>query len=151
MLSEKYELSQRYTNHSLRVTSIQVLEDGNVETRHIVRVSGHKNADSVANYARRLSAAKKRNLSTILAESVGAVCPVSVPEVESKRMKQQQLEPATMFNSTDDYDHVLQNLPHHLLNPLNIVPGCFTPIISNCNNVTFNVYTNGSSPNASLK
>ena len=60
-LSVKYNLSQRYTNHSLRVTSIQVLEDANVETRHIVRVSGHKNPDSISSYARRLSAAKKRN------------------------------------------------------------------------------------------
>ena len=95
MLSEKYQLSQRYTNHSLRVTSIQVLEDGNVETRHIVRVSGHKNPDSIANYARRLSAAKKRNLSTILAESVGAASPVSgsIETVENKTMKQQRKEP----------------------------------------------------------
>ena len=45
-LSEKYKLSQRYTNHSIRVTSLQVLEDANVEGRHIIRVSGHKSLES---------------------------------------------------------------------------------------------------------
>ena len=57
MLSTKYGLSQRYTNHSLRVTSLQVLDDANIDSRHIIRVSGHKNPESVSNYARRLSAA----------------------------------------------------------------------------------------------
>ena len=58
-LSLKYKLSQRYTNHSIRVTSVQTLEDVNVEGRHIVRISGHKSINSVQSYARRLSAARK--------------------------------------------------------------------------------------------
>ena len=149
-LSEKYGLSQRYTNHSLRVTSIQVLEDNNVETRHIVRVSGHKNPDSVSNYARRLSAAKKRNLSSILAESVGdAVRP---------RINQQQLDFLHQGNYDSSTDKFLQNIPQLLLNPselgaqkqstssshrsqLDIVPGSFQPILNNCIGVTFNVST----------
>ena len=61
-LSEKYKLSQRYTNHSIRVTSLQVLEDANVEGRHIIRVSGHKSLESVQNYARKLSSARKRSI-----------------------------------------------------------------------------------------
>ena len=141
-LSVKYNLSQRYTNHSLRVTSIQVLEDANVETRHIVRVSGHKNPDSISSYARRLSAAKKRNLSSILAESVGAARPISVSN-----------QP-TMFQGSDDssIDALIKNMPQHLLNPstseqstsssqLNIVPGRFAPFLNNCSHIAFNVYT----------
>jgi hypothetical protein len=55
-LSSKYNLSQRYTNQSIRVTSLQVLEDGNIEGRHIIRISGHKSLESVQNYnARKLS------------------------------------------------------------------------------------------------
>ena len=46
-LSIKYVLSQRYTNHSLRVTGLQALEDANIEGRHIIRVSGHKSEDSI--------------------------------------------------------------------------------------------------------
>ncbi len=47
LLSSKYELSIRYTNRSIRVTSMQVMEDGGVESRDIQRVSGHKYVDSV--------------------------------------------------------------------------------------------------------
>ena len=69
-LSIKYVLSQRYTNHSLRVTGLQALEDANIEGRHIIRVSGHKSEDSIKHYARNLSAARKRNISAILSSKV---------------------------------------------------------------------------------
>ena len=61
--STKYGLSERYTNHSIRVTSLQILEDENIEGRHIIRISGHKSVDYIQNYARRLSASRKRNIS----------------------------------------------------------------------------------------
>ena len=70
-ISSKYHLSQRYTNHSLRVTSMQILDDNNVESRHIVRVSGHKNTESIKSYARRLSAARKRSISQIISNNLG--------------------------------------------------------------------------------
>ena len=35
VVSTKYQLSQRYKNHSLRLTSLQVLEDGNIISWHI--------------------------------------------------------------------------------------------------------------------
>ena len=70
MFTQQYKLSQRYTNHCLRVTSLQVLDDLNVDSRHIIRVSGHKNTDSITNYARRLSTARKRKISSLLTSSV---------------------------------------------------------------------------------
>lgn len=69
-LSLKYNLSQRYTNHSLRVTGLQALEDANFEGRHIIRISGHKSEQSIKNYARKLSAARKRNISSVLSSVV---------------------------------------------------------------------------------
>ena len=62
-MSLRYNLSQRYTNHSLRVTGCQLLDDAGIEGRHIIRISGHKNEGSIKNYAGKLSAAKKRNIS----------------------------------------------------------------------------------------
>ena len=41
-----------------------------VEGRHIIRVSGHKSLESVQNYARKLSSARKRSISTIFSNSV---------------------------------------------------------------------------------
>ena len=69
-LSTKYELSQRYTNHSIRVTGLQALEDANFEGRHIIRISGHKNEESIKHYARNLSAARKRSISSVLSSII---------------------------------------------------------------------------------
>ena len=69
-MSVKYKLSQRYTNHCIRVTTVQVLEDNNIEGRHIQRVSGHKSLESIKCYARRLSAARQRGISDVLSNHV---------------------------------------------------------------------------------
>ena len=62
-LSLKYKLSQRYTNHSIRVTSLQVLEDNNIEGRHAIRISGHKSDQSIKCYARRtVGLTEERNI-----------------------------------------------------------------------------------------
>ena len=73
VMSMKYKLSVRYTNHCLRVTSMQVMDDAGVSARHIQRVSGHKSLDSVSNYARRLSTVKKRNISHLLSAATSIV------------------------------------------------------------------------------
>ena len=50
-LSEKAVLSRRYTNHSLRATSVNVLDDiGNFASRHIMTVTGHKSENSLKTY-----------------------------------------------------------------------------------------------------
>lgn len=46
-LLSKYNLLQRYTNHLIRVTGLQALEDANVEGRHIIKISGHKSGQSI--------------------------------------------------------------------------------------------------------
>ena len=70
-MSSKYNLSQRYTNHSIRVTSMQILDDNLIDGRHIQRVSGHKSLDSVQNYGRRLSTSRKRDISSIFSRAAG--------------------------------------------------------------------------------
>ena len=70
-MSKKYGLSRRYTNHCLRVTSTQTLDDANVESHHIIRVTGHKSESSVKNYARRLSSQKKKEISDIYTAATG--------------------------------------------------------------------------------
>ena len=50
VLSEKAALSRKYTNHSLRATSIHLLDAGNIPTRHIMSVTGHKAKSSLKSY-----------------------------------------------------------------------------------------------------
>ena len=109
-LSLKYRLSRRYTNHSLRVSSMQVMEDGNVAENHIMRVSGHKSRDSVANYARRLSAARKRKISSVLSSGVGEnVQPPRPPQPAVQPVRQQQpkvanhQQPPTVFPGNQSF------------------------------------------------
>ena len=66
-LSTKYYLSERYT---IRVTSLQALDDRNIEGRHIVRISGHKSVDSVKTHARRLNNSRKLNFSAVFANQL---------------------------------------------------------------------------------
>ena len=56
-----------YTNHSLRATSITILDEAGHPSRDIMTVSGHKAESSIKNYAR-TSAAKKRKMSETLSE-----------------------------------------------------------------------------------
>jgi hypothetical protein len=50
-ISEQAKLSFRYTNHSVRATAITALDDADIETRHIMRASGHKSETSIRSYA----------------------------------------------------------------------------------------------------
>jgi integrase len=41
-LSKQLNLSKLYTNHSLRATTITLLDNKGFEARHIMSISGHK-------------------------------------------------------------------------------------------------------------
>lgn len=139
MLSSKYGLSQRYTNHSLRVTSLQVLDDENIDSRHIIRVSGHKNTDSVSNYARHLSVARKRKISSILSNSVGETGTNSSTPRSSENKENQ---PITIHSNNDD-DKFMSDIPQDILLPRhetdNLINRVFAPVLNNCSNINFNV------------
>ena len=64
-ISVAADLSQRYTNHSLRATSVTLLEDAGTEGRHIVKVTQHKSVNSLKTYGR-LSDRKRKQMSNIL-------------------------------------------------------------------------------------
>jgi hypothetical protein len=68
-ISEDCGLSRKYKNHCIRSTCITVLDEGGVETRHIIGLSGHKSESSVKSYCSRLSDNKKREMSEILSET----------------------------------------------------------------------------------
>ena len=70
-MSKKYELSKRYTNHCVRVTSLQLLDDEEIPGRHIIRISGHKSESTIKTYARKLSSARKRNISDVFHKATG--------------------------------------------------------------------------------
>ena len=68
-LSTDAELSYIYTNHSIRVTTITVLDECGYEARYIMAVSGRKSENSIRSYAARTSLSKKRKMSEALSFS----------------------------------------------------------------------------------
>ena len=54
------------TNHCVRVTSVTILSDHNVEVRHIKVVTGHKSTTSIESYNARASLQQKENMSNIV-------------------------------------------------------------------------------------
>ncbi|VDI16195.1 Hypothetical predicted protein [Mytilus galloprovincialis] len=65
-ISEKAKLSRRYTNHSIRATSITAMDEAGIEARHIMRASGHRSEASICSYSKRLSENKQREMSDSL-------------------------------------------------------------------------------------
>ena len=56
---------RRLTNHSVRKTMIQKLNDSNVPPTHIMQLSGQRNMQSVNNYSS-VSKEQQKNMSLIL-------------------------------------------------------------------------------------
>lgn len=69
-LSDDCGLSKRYTNHCIRSTCITALDDGGIETRHIMGLSGHKSESAVRSYTKKLSEKKTRQMSSVLSSTV---------------------------------------------------------------------------------
>ncbi|CAC5424211.1 unnamed protein product [Mytilus coruscus] len=65
-ISEKAKFSRRYTNHSIRVTSITAMDEAGIEARHIMRASGHRSEASIRSYSKRIRENNQREMSDSL-------------------------------------------------------------------------------------
>ena len=68
VISHQAELSKIYTNHSIRATTITILDRSGFEARHIMSVSGHRNESSIKTYSK-----TDTNTKTNMAGSLTAV------------------------------------------------------------------------------
>lgn len=73
VLSEKYKLSKSYTNHSLRATTITLLDEEGFEARHIMSISGHKSETSIKHYSRTGESKKRMIAETISNKILGKI------------------------------------------------------------------------------
>ena len=79
-ISKLASLSQRYTNHSLRATSVTLLDQGGHEARHIMKVSGHTSETSIKNYAHHVGERDRRAMSATLTTALQATAAPSAPQ-----------------------------------------------------------------------
>ena len=78
VISKEANLSQVYTNHSVRATTVTLLSHAGVDTREIMKISQHKNEGSVKSYNRDSSDAQKRLYSAILQGNANEITEKSV-------------------------------------------------------------------------
>ncbi|KAK3107384.1 hypothetical protein FSP39_013371 [Pinctada imbricata] len=70
-ISKSANTNVHYTNHCVRATAIQYLNDADVEARHIMFVSYHTSESSIRSYNRTVSQEQKRRLSATLSSALG--------------------------------------------------------------------------------
>ena len=70
-MSLNAEINPPLSNHCVRATSVTILSDANVETRHIKCITGHKSGTSIESYSTEPSFQQKEKMSAILNNFVG--------------------------------------------------------------------------------
>ncbi|CAC5375819.1 unnamed protein product [Mytilus coruscus] len=164
-ISQQARLSREFTNHSIRATSITVLDINKFSDRDIMSVSGHKSESSIKNYTGKVSTTRRFEMSSALSASVmtdnmqfqvHGELQLSQEQIEEliQPMENNLVQPYA--NAVDvpfmqavpaDEPLAIPQIPatsapnviDKVLKPIENMP--FTPMISNCV-VTFNVNIN---------
>ena len=134
VISELTNISSRYTSHSLRATTVHILDNAMVPTRHIMSVTGHRAESSLKTYTGKTTDKMKKMMShTLTAKTMTEDIPLNEitnipPLVQS--VNTMPVIPVTedsdiMMN--DGWDSVLARMPMPAL-----------PTFHNCTNVTIN-------------
>ena len=123
-LSIAAKLSCVYTNHSIRATTITILDESGYEARHIMAVSGHRNESSIRNYSSQTSLSTKRKMSETLSESLNNKKTVNQSEIPAAESALQLLLTASQ--------------EEHILNELSIEQSNTQQTVNNFYKCTFN-------------
>ena len=114
-ISKNANLSQEYTNHSIRATAVTLLDHSNSEARHIIRVSGHKSESRIRSYSRRLPESKQSEIS----DALSAACSVdhAVPPVVNMPTNNEDPE-----LTSGQFQHAVGSLSNSPLPNINSLP-----------------------------
>ncbi|XP_067658215.1 uncharacterized protein [Haliotis asinina] len=140
-LSIKAGLSMKYTNHSLRATTVHVLDAAQVPSRHIMTVTGHKSESSLKTYTGYTDEKAKKKMSATIAEKT---CDAAAP-----------VDDINNFLNDVDFDRLLETIDVHETTDSAIKPNvqmqssmvhnCLTrmpgPVMHGCNvTINYNFY-----------
>ncbi len=92
-IAEAAGCGKKYTNHSLRATTVTVLDHAGVASRDIMSVTGHRSESSLKHYAK-TSHEMKKEMSSIIAK-----------HMEDMEEKSNDSNPTNVNDDTDIHDH----------------------------------------------
>jgi len=118
IISVGAELSQIYTNHSVRASAITLLSDANVPDRHIMFVSGHSSEQSLAHYSSRPSVTQLESVSDTISNAVQNNQPQTT-EI-STFTKAPLIQSSNQMSSNVSLPTNSANFPNGLFNACNI-------------------------------
>ena len=138
-ISKDAKLSQVYTNHCIRATTITILDKAGIEARHIMSVSGHRSETSIRSYSKTGNELKRKMSETLSGSTVqsttGNVSQSSRPHVSQVS---RPVSPAALharnFNFGDGLHNAMSDTP--TLPP--VVQSCSGNVIFN--SCTFNIH-----------
>ena len=93
-------LSQVYTNHCTRATSVTLLDRAGVPVHHTMQVSGHRNEGSVKVYCERQTLQQQKQCSEILAARVALTALATKPTQQIEHSKRNDTTYQNMFATT---------------------------------------------------
>ena len=144
-ISDVCNLSKRYTNHSIRATTVTTLRDIGMEPSDIIAVTGHRNVQSLEHYSRGPNSATRSVMSKALsvASTSGqipslpdikeqehqAVCPNAPPSISDAGI-------VATTNSTTKNDVTIAASA----SVFDVTKSLFSHVVFNNSNITVNVY-----------
>ena len=109
VLSEKAGLSTRYTNHSLRATSVHVLDNiGNFAGRHIMTVTGHKSEASLKTYTGHTGENIKKKMSDTISNTLRCNSPKQLCDSNNNQNIHDKFDLQPLSNS--QFDELVDDL-----------------------------------------
>lgn len=132
-LSIEAKLSCVYTNHSIRATTITILDECGYEARHIMALSGHRSESSIRSYASQTSLSTKRKMSETLSDSLNNKKTVTTitatSSVGHSEIPVAESAPEPLLTASQE---------EHILNELSIEQSNTQQTVNNFYNCTFN-------------
>ena len=88
-ISGMADLSQVYTNHSIRATTVHVLDIAQIPSRHIMTVTGHKSESSLKTYSGKTYNSTERLMSETINKKCEAMSKVLVQQTTCTNVMKQ--------------------------------------------------------------
>ena len=107
-ISTDAKLSQVYSNHCVRSTTVTVLDAAGIPIHRIIQTSGHRNESSVKFYCDRQTLEKEKESSNILARFGSELLPAAQrqrQELEEDNAEQAQISSQVQNNIVANVNH----------------------------------------------